>query len=322
MLYIDQPFGVGFSNEFNFSSNSECDSLGICQGSSSSSAVNSTVSAAAKVWQLLQVFYSEFPQYENREFGVFTESYGGHYGPGTRHSSIWSIPSLTSAEFAHYFETQNAAIASGSITAQNISLVALGINNGWYDSTIQEKAYIEFGYNNTWKQLIDESQYTSLMDSFTTECLPGLQNCTSLGVAENFGSDETCSIADNDCYSAVDTAIYSAGDFDPYDVREPSDDPYPPQNYVDYLARADVRTAIGAVGTYTDCSSGVGNAFSNTGDRKLIRLVFCKSSYLSFNQMLDLSSPLYRMSSSPAFRPSSGPVTQILSATGSEVSSL
>jgi hypothetical protein len=160
------------------------------------------------------------------------------------------------------------------------------------------------------------------MDSFTTECLPGLQNCTSLGVAENFDSDETCNIADNDCYSAVDTAIYSAGDFDPYDVREPSDDPYPPQNYVDYLARADVRTAIGAVGTYTDCSSGVGNAFSNTGDRKLIRLVFCKSSYLSFNQMLDLSSPLYRMSSSPAFRPSSGPVTQILSATGSEVSSL
>ena len=50
MLYIDQPIGVGFS-----------------YGTDS---VTSTVTAAPYVWKLLQAFYAQFPQYENRNFGV------------------------------------------------------------------------------------------------------------------------------------------------------------------------------------------------------------------------------------------------------------
>jgi carboxypeptidase D len=64
MLYVDQPIGAGFS-----------------YGTES---VNSTESAAPYVWILLQAFFELFPQYENRDFGLFTESYGGHYGPGKR----------------------------------------------------------------------------------------------------------------------------------------------------------------------------------------------------------------------------------------------
>lgn len=86
MLYVDQPIGVGFS-----------------YGTDS---VTSTVTAAPYVWKLLQAFYTQFPQYENRDFGVFTESYGGHYGP----------------EFADYFEEQNTKVASGAITGHNIKL--------------------------------------------------------------------------------------------------------------------------------------------------------------------------------------------------------
>ncbi len=62
MLYIDQPIGTGFS-----------------QGTYSAS---STVTAAPYVWKLLQAFFAQFPKYKNRDFGIFTESYGGHYGPG------------------------------------------------------------------------------------------------------------------------------------------------------------------------------------------------------------------------------------------------
>lgn len=108
MLYVDQPIGVGFSY--------------------GTDDVSSTVTAAPYVWKLLQAFYTQFPQYENRNFGIFTESYGGHYGP----------------EFANYFETQNAAITSGSVTGENINLVALGINNGWTDPAISYKAYITY----------------------------------------------------------------------------------------------------------------------------------------------------------------------------------
>ena len=83
--------------------------------------VTSTVTAAPYVWKLMQAFFTAFPQYETRDFGIFTESYGGHYGP----------------EFADYFETQNSGIDTGKVTGEKINLIALGINNGWFDPIIQ-----------------------------------------------------------------------------------------------------------------------------------------------------------------------------------------
>ena len=53
MLYVDQPIGVGFSY-----GNNE---------------VESTETAAPYVWKLLQAFYAKFPEYESRDFGLFTE---------------------------------------------------------------------------------------------------------------------------------------------------------------------------------------------------------------------------------------------------------
>lgn len=107
-LYVDQPIGTGFSY-------------------GTDDAV-STIAAAPRVWNLLQAFYAQFPEYENRDFGLFTESYGGHYGP----------------EFAFYFEQQNAAIDAGTIKGEKINLVALGINNGWIDPGKSPCAYSYF----------------------------------------------------------------------------------------------------------------------------------------------------------------------------------
>lgn len=61
MLYVDQPIGTGFS-------------FGDDQATS-------TVTAAPFVWKFMQAFFEAFPKYESREFGLWTESYGGHYGP-------------------------------------------------------------------------------------------------------------------------------------------------------------------------------------------------------------------------------------------------
>ena len=191
MLYVDQPIGTGFS-----------------YGTDS---VTSTVTAAPYIWTLLQAFYAQFPQYESREFGIFTESYGGHYGP----------------EFASYFESQNAAIKAGSVKGQNIDLVALGINNGWYDAAIQEQAYVDFSYNNTYKPIITAAQHTQFTNTNKQNCAPLLAKCTA-----TTGSNTACENADNTCYSDIEGPLsatpanggVAAYDFDVYDIRAPSND--------------------------------------------------------------------------------------------------
>ena len=62
-LFIDQPVGTGFS-----------------YGTEN---VDTSQKAAVDVWQFLQIWFadSRFSKYASRDFGIWTESYGGHYGP-------------------------------------------------------------------------------------------------------------------------------------------------------------------------------------------------------------------------------------------------
>ena len=234
MLYVDQPIGTGFSY--------------------GTDDVTSTVTAAPYVWTFLQAFYAQFPQYENRNFGIFTESYGGHYGP----------------EFADYFESQNAAIAKGTVTGEKIDLIALGINNGWFDPTLQYKAYVDFSYNNTYKPIITASQYTTFTNTYNSKCVPALNKCISSG------SNANCESADNTCYNDIEGPLSettsqggaAAYDFDVYDIREPSNDPYPPETYSSYLLQPSVTSAIGAKATYTECPDAPYEKFASTGDGK------------------------------------------------------
>jgi carboxypeptidase C (cathepsin A) len=168
---------------------------------------------------------------------------------------------LMETEFASYFESQNAAIAEGTVTGQNVSLIALGINNGWYDPIIQYKAYVDFSYNNTYTPLITASQHTSYLNTYTKSCLPGLQKCTSVT-----GSNSACESADNTCYNDIEGPLSEVADFDVYDIREPSADPYPPETYVDYLQSSAVMSAIGAQSTYSECPDAPYEKFANTGD--------------------------------------------------------
>jgi len=65
------------------------------------------------------------------------------------------------------------------VIGEKIDLVALGINNGWYDSVIQERQGIEFYFKNSYYPLINESTYHSLIDWYYQHCLPALEKCTS-----------------------------------------------------------------------------------------------------------------------------------------------
>lgn len=146
----------------------------------------------------------------------------------------------------------------------------MGINNGWYDPIIQYKAYVDFSYNNTYAPIISKSQYNSFTDSYTSDCLPALQQCTATS-----GNNQVCVDADNTCYQEIEGPISEAGDFDVYDIREPSSDPYPPETYTQYLTSSAVVKAIGAKSTYSECPSAPYNKFANTGDGTPLGPLFC-----------------------------------------------
>ncbi|KAH9215580.1 Alpha/Beta hydrolase protein [Leptodontidium sp. 2 PMI_412] len=174
------------------------------------------------------------------------ESYGGHYGPD-------ECSTLTEPEFASYFTSQNVAIAVGSLIGQKISLVTLGINNGWFDPIIQEKASIHYSFNNSYKAIISASQHTMYLDSYETYCLPLLKKC-----GEVTGTDEACEMAHH---------IYVV-DMNVYDMRKGFNNPLPPKTYVAYLRRPEVAKAIGASGKFpfTECSDKLFSKFTKTGD--------------------------------------------------------
>lgn len=113
---------------------------------------------------------------------------------------------------------------------------------------------------NTYKPLISQSQYSSYLNTFNQQCAPALKQCSSSG------SNSACSSAQNTCYNGIEGPLSQAADFDVYDVREPSDDPYPPKAYSAYLQRSDIQQAIGAKQQYQECPEGPYDKFSATGD--------------------------------------------------------
>src|ERR1700760_4740260 len=141
MLYIDQPITVGFS----YGDNSG----------------DTTATAAPVVWKLLQAFYAKFPQYKSRDFGIFTESYGGHYGPG----------------FTKHILDQNDAIDKGKATGQKINIIALGINNGWINPYHNYKGIIDFSLDNEYKRLITKDRAKTYYSKLDKTCLPLLEKC-------------------------------------------------------------------------------------------------------------------------------------------------
>jgi len=97
VLYIDQPFGTGFSPL----------SIDI---------VSNEDEVALYVYRFLQGFFAEFPSYADNKFFGVAESYGGHYMPAV----------------AAYIVAQNQAGIN-----RKINLKGIAIGNGWVDPLIQ-----------------------------------------------------------------------------------------------------------------------------------------------------------------------------------------
>jgi len=127
MLFIDQPIGTGFSYTND------------CDGPVCNLKAGTTALAAADFWKMLQIFFADpkFNAYKDKPLGLFTESYGGHYGPS----------------FAAYFLSQNQKIRAGELEGILINFRTLGVGNGITDAVHQFESYMEYAIENPYRVL-------------------------------------------------------------------------------------------------------------------------------------------------------------------------
>ncbi|KAM5538295.1 hypothetical protein V8D89_008182 [Ganoderma adspersum] len=225
MLYLDQPVGVGFSH--------------------GNTSVSTSSEAAADVWKFLQMFFadSRFSKYQKNDFAIWTESYGGHYGP----------------TFAAHILDQNAGIANKTVNGTTINLKFLGIGDGLTDPLVQYSGYLTYSASNPYHPLVsnDVLQGTIIMWNHTGGCRDQIQTCY------NNNDDKDCWQAQSFCNDEILTR--ALGPYDPYYVLSTTPDPYPP-DLAPYLANTSLMSKIGAESPWLMSSDNVYANFFTTGD--------------------------------------------------------
>lgn len=285
MIYIDQPNQVGFS--YDIPTNGTTDEsevtvqdfsdgvpeqnntfyVGTFPSQNPNSTANGTTNAARSLWHFAQTWFQEFPAYKpnNSAVSIFTESYGGRYGPA----------------FAAFFEEQNERIANQSISDEGeeyiIHLDTLGIINGCIDLLIQEPSYPEFAYNNTYGiEAINQTLYQQALDNFYrpgTGCRALILECQALAnegdpnaTGNNATVNQACSAANVYCSNEVEAQYINESGRNYYDIAAIDPTPFPPNYYLGYLAQNYVQAALGVPVNYTQSNNGVYQAFSSIGD--------------------------------------------------------
>jgi carboxypeptidase C (cathepsin A) len=241
-----------------------------------STSSNTTEIAASATWHFLQSWLSTFPQYNpavrtnvtspqvpEAAVGIhlFTESYGGKYGP----------------TFARYFDEQTQKRKDGRLPLNgslDIQLESLGIINGLVDDAVQDYYYPFFAYNNTYAiEAYSQIDQLNTLQAFsgTDGCLEQINACRSAadqtdpsGFGDVARTNELCEAAQYACLNV--TAPYMQSGYNVYDIRQKNPSADPPAAYQEYLNNETVLASIGARVNYTESNPYVQRGFVSTGD--------------------------------------------------------
>ena len=210
MLFLSQPLGTGFSyseeeiGSFNpYTGELENSSYGVTGNwpEINATELSTTDLAAVSAWHVLQGFLSALPQLDgkvaNKTFNLWTESYGGHYGPS----------------FYNYFYDQNELIANGTISGTPLIFDTLGIINGIISESIQAPYYPEFAVNNTYGiKAVNDSVYSYMKFAayMIDGCLDQCAACEAVNRSTDVGM-QICFQATDMCRTNVESPYYYYG---------------------------------------------------------------------------------------------------------------
>lgn len=207
MLFISQPLGTGFSY-----SEEVAGSLNPYTGEVENSTygvngeypvidsdkLSTTDLAAVATWHVLQAFLDALPQLDgkvqSKTFNLWTESYGGHYGPA----------------FYNYFYEQNQMIGNGSAQGCQLIFDTLGIGNGIIDLKTQAPFYPEFAVHNTYGiQAVNETVYNYMKFAchMSGGCLDLVDECAQVNRSTEVGK-QICFQATTQCRTNVESPYY------------------------------------------------------------------------------------------------------------------
>ncbi|VFQ77802.1 unnamed protein product [Cuscuta campestris] len=223
LIYVDQPTGTGFSY-----SSDEGDLRHDENGVSND------------LYDFLQAFFKQHPEYAKNDFFITGESYAGHY-----------IPAFASR--VH----QGNKNKDGTY----INLKGFAIGNGLTDPSIQYPAYTDYALEN---KLINQVEHERI-NKAVPGCKEAIQRCGA-------GGEDACMDAYEKCTTIFEDILRNVNNINYYDIRKKCEGSlcYDFSNMEKFLEEKEVRTALG-VGDidFVSCSSIVYNAMINDWMRNL-----------------------------------------------------
>ncbi|KAF7132243.1 hypothetical protein RHSIM_Rhsim09G0147200 [Rhododendron simsii] len=198
LLYVDQPIGTGFS-----------------YSSDKRDIRHNEDGVSNDLYDFLQAFFKEHPEYVENDFYITGESYAGHYIPA----------------FA-------ARVHRGNKAKQgiHINLKGFAIGNGLTDPLIQYRAYTDYALD---MGIIKKSEYNRI-NKVLPVCETAIKLCGTDGTISCVASYFVC----NSIFSSI---MAIAGDVNYYDVRKKCEGSlcYDFSNMEQFLNQKTVREALG-----------------------------------------------------------------------------